>query len=360
MSTNRKPRARLKAKVEDFIVEEIAAYEASGTGEHLYVTFRKEMLTTPVAANVLARAIGVDQRGVGWAGLKDKIGRTTQTISLPFPIAREAAEARALLEGADPRIVILGVERHQNKLKPGHLRGNRFRVVLRELDASAARDVAESLGVLATTGFPNAYGPQRFGRDGDNPSRTLEWVRGNARPPRDRKEQRLMFSSLQSWLFDEVLARRVADGTWASVLPGDLAKRHDSGGLFDVPLEGPEADDAAKRAQAGEISATGPIFGATMRWPDGAPRGLEEHILAERLGGPEPLATFRQLGEGTRRPLRVFAENMGTEHEPDGLVATFVLPKGCYATTLLGHVCQLETTSNVSTEDRESPGDSSS
>ena len=354
--------AVIRRAPEDFVVEELPAYPPSGHGEHLFVTFRKRGLTTPDALRALARALDADLRGAGAAGMKDRHAVTTQTASFPFPMARDAEAAVAQL--ALPGVEILGVARHDNKLKPGHLLGNRFTVALRDVPAGEAAGLVERLATIGRIGVPNAFGSQRFGRDGDNPARALAWLAGRERGPRDKREQRMLFSSLQSLLFNRVLQRRVAADTWATVLPGDVAKKLDSGGLFTVPLEGPELDDARARAEAGSLSATGPMFGAKMRWPEGEPAALEREVLAAGAGpgpgpgpGPgtgtgtgtdEPLRfeAWKHLGEGTRRALRLQVGEMEARIEPaEGdtvtVIARFVLPKGGYATTVLARACRI-------------------
>jgi tRNA pseudouridine13 synthase len=336
------PLAILRTRPEDFVVEEIPAYEPSGTGEHVYFTLRKTGRNTLDVLRELARVLGADARGAGFAGMKDRHAVTTQTISIPVPIAEpiEPLVAKLTLPGVE----ILGARRHGNKLKPGHLVGNRFRIRLRGLGPEDKAKVAAKLEETGRIGVPNSFGPQRFGRDGSNPARALAWLRGEERGPRDRREQRFLFSALQSLLFNEVLARRVADGTWKTVLPGDIAKKHDTGGLFTVPAEGAELDDARARAEAGAISATGPMFGAKMRWPEGATAALEREVLAKVLPDSSRLETFRACGEGTRRPLRLLVEGLeivSGEDVEDGLTVSFVLPKGGYATTVLATGCRL-------------------
>jgi tRNA pseudouridine13 synthase len=346
--------AVIRRTPEDFVVEEIPAYTPSGRGEHLYVTFTKRGITTPDAVRYLARALDVDPRGVGFAGMKDRHAVTTQTASFAFPMARDAEPVVAAI--SVPGITVLSAARHDNKLKPGHLVGNRFTITLADVPAEDAAELVARLTTIGREGVPNAFGPQRFGRDGDNPERALGWMAGRERGPRAPREQRLLFSSLQSLLFNRVLERREAAGTWGSVLPGDLAKKHDTGGLFLVPLDGPDLEDARARAAAGTISATGPMFGAKMRWPEGEPAALEREVLAAVAEEPLRLEAFRNLGEGTRRPLRLFVAEMTCElagpaaQSPsagDGgparaaVVARFVLPKGGYATTVLGRACTL-------------------
>ncbi|XXX71657.1 tRNA pseudouridine(13) synthase TruD [Sorangium sp. So ce134] len=350
------PTAVLRSSPADFVVEELPAYAPSGRGEHVFVTFRKTGRTTPDAVRAIALALGADPGGAGFAGMKDRHAITTQTASFQLPLARDPAPLLAQAEL--PGIEVLAIARHDHKLKPGHLLGNRFRIALRCI-APAALPLAERrLADIGRAGVPNAFGPQRFGRNGDNPERALAWIAGRERGPRDRREQRLLFSALQSLWFNEVLARREADGTWSTVLPGDLAKKRDTGGLFLVPLEGPEVADAEARAAALSISATGPMFGRKMRWPEGAPGALEREVLTAAIGDPRRLDAFAHAGEGTRRPLRLEVDGLavsptaeaasadaprpaGDPGAGQGIVVSFVLPKGGYATTVLGRVFRL-------------------
>lgn len=340
------PSAAYRRSPDDFVVDELPAYTPSGRGEHVYVTFRKTGLTTPEAVKRIARALGADPRDAGFAGMKDRHAVTTQTASFQLPIAFDAAAALAGASIDD--VEILGVARHENKLKPGHLTGNRFRVVLRDLDPAAVPALIEAIALLGKTGVPNAFGPQRFGRDGGNPERAIAWLAGKTRGPRDKREQRLLFSALQSLWFNQVLDRREQEGTWASVLPGDLAKKTDTGGMFLVPLEGPEAEDARARGEAGELSPTGPMFGKKMRWPEARPAEIEREILVAAIEDPARLDAWGHLGEGTRRPLRMRVEDVACEPVPnDGgsgaaIAVRFILPKGGYATTVLGRVARLE------------------
>lgn len=348
------PTATIRLAPEDFIVDEIPAYAPSGRGEHLFITFRKRGLTTTEAVRRIAEALGVDARAAGFAGMKDRNAVTTQTASFALPIARGSAEAAAASISV-PGVEILSAARHDNKLKPGHLEGNRFTIVLREVDARGAEGLLRALERAGREGVPNAFGPQRFGRDGDNPERTIAWLAGRERGPRDRREQRLLFSSLQAWLFNRVLDRRIEAGTWSSALPGDIAKKHDTGGLFAVPLEGPELDDARARALAGVVSPTGPMFGAKMRWPEGEPAAIEREVLADStLGEPGRLEALHKLGEGTRRALRLEVSELMAALDPPAstnlaaapgellrVVVRFVLPKGGYATTVLARACRL-------------------
>jgi tRNA pseudouridine13 synthase len=124
-------------------------------------------------------------------------------------------------------------------------------------------------------------------------------------------------------------------------LPGDLVKKTDTGGIF--VCKDWEAD--TRRAERGEICPTGPIFGAKMRWPDGEPARIEREILAETPGGDKLFDDNRALGQGSRRPLALFARNLVAEklkEQGDALRVDFVLPKGGYATTFLACAVALQ------------------
>jgi tRNA pseudouridine13 synthase len=326
------PAATIRRELDDFVVEELPAYPPSGDGDHLFVTIVKRDLTTLEAVRRMAEALAVDPRDVGFAGMKDRHAVTTQRLSLPpgcDPAAVEALE----LDG----IEIADVARHTHKLRTAHLSGNRFRLRLRDLDASGQTAVVTGIARLATTGVANGFGPQRFGRDGTLGETALAWVRGESRGPRKKQIARLWFSAFQSLLFNRVLAARLAAGTAFDVVEGDLAKKHDSGGMFVVSPD--DLSDARERARRGELSATGPMFGAKMRWPAGEAEALEREVL-ESAVDPERLSAFKRLGEGTRRPLRMWLGDVCCEHGPDYLELSFVLPKGGYATAVLAEVCR--------------------
>ncbi|MDP9034885.1 MAG: tRNA pseudouridine(13) synthase TruD [Myxococcota bacterium] len=354
MSSPALPRGRIKVRPEDFVVEEIAAYPPSGVGEHVFVRFTKRDVTTLDAARALARALGCDPREVGVAGMKDKRAVATQTISLHAPRGVAACElsdrARLLsLEG----VIVHDATPHGHKIKAGHLAGNRFAINVRDVPLARVGEVTSGLERLAREGVPNAFGRQRYGAAGDNATRALAWLRGQERGPREPRLQRLLWSSLQSAVFDAVLEARRADGTWATPLEGDVLKLHSSGGLFvcaDVRTD-------RERALTGELSPTGPIVGARGQWAEGRTGELERRAADLVLGTDFDLTRTRRLGEGTRRALRIWirelrwevTEGTALEDPPEALRdqrghATacvrvyFVLPKGTYATTVLGAV----------------------
>jgi tRNA pseudouridine13 synthase len=346
------PPARIKEVPEDFVVEELPAYAPSGAGSHVFVRVTKTNVTTPDAVRALARALGCDPRAAGFAGMKDKRAVTTQTVSLEAPRGTSAEDvARRARELSLPGIVVHEATPHTNKLKPGHLAGNRFTIVLRGVPAGQVGEVEASLARIAREGVGNAFGAQRFGRDGDNAARALAWLTGKEKGPRDPRQKRFLWSALQSAVFNAVLEERRRDGTWATPLEGDLLKLK-TGGLFSCA--DPSAD--RPRAEAGELSPTGPIVGDRMRWPDGVPGRLEREVTGRVLGADFDLSSTRRLGEGSRRALRLWVEGLRATKDgtsPEGatlLQLHFVLPKGAYATTVLSAAVDVEDGPSTSAE----------
>jgi tRNA pseudouridine13 synthase len=333
------PKGTFKRTPEDFVVEEIPAYEPCGEGDHLYVRFTKRGLTTDDVAAKIARAVGVPVRDVGIAGMKDKIAVTTQTISLPIPPKdgeRLEAGVRALtIEG----VTILDARRHTNKLRTGHLAGNRFSIVVSGIESGRTDDVVSSLAGVAKEGLPNAFGPQRFGRGKDNAEKARAWLSGRSPAPRDNRLKRLLFSALQAELFNRVLDARLAEGTWNTALVGDLVKRRHGHALFLW-----RGEDGGEEQGKGIPLPTGPMFGVKMRDPEGEPLAIEQRVLREGLGEGVDLGSTRNFGEGTRRPLCLWLDEFGIERlaEDSGLRVNFVLPKGGYATSVLGTALALE------------------
>jgi tRNA pseudouridine13 synthase len=342
-------RGRIKERPEDFVVEEIPAYDPSGAGDHVYVRFTKTDRTTLDAVHAIARDLGCDPRAAGFAGMKDRRAVTTQTGSFQAPRGSTPVDlARRALALSLPGICVHEATPHGHKIKPGHLAGNRFTIVIREIPHERIGEVTRAFERIALSGVPNAFGAQRFGRRGDNAARALAWLRGEERGPRDRRVLRLLWSSLQSAVFNAVLDARVLDGTWTTPLEGDLLKLRSSGGLFvcsDVQKDG-------ERAATGELSPTGPIFGARMRAAEGPPGQLERRLTAEIVGADVDLSRTRGLGEGSRRALRVWVEDLRWElseapgdHSGNSAACVrvhFVLPKGAYATTVLGSALAID------------------
>ncbi len=316
---------RIRVTPDDFVVEEIPAYEPADEGEHTFLRLTKRGLTSAAVRERLAKAFGVPAEHIGMAGFKDRHAVTTQTFSVP---CADPERARAKAQAALPEVTIHWARRHRHKLRTGHLRGNRFRIVVRDVPddgLARAQAIAER---VRRQGVPNYYGPQRFGRRGDNPARGRALLQG--RGPRKKWLRNLLISAYQAELFNRYLARRVAQGAFTHLLQGDIAQKADTGGLFVV--DDPTAE--AERYAQGHIHFTGPIFGYKLWMASHEAGALEQAILDEE---GLTLDAFRRVrAKGTRRVGRLWLADLQVEAvAPNALAFTFTLPKGGFATMVL-------------------------
>lgn len=347
----------LRTTPDHFVVEEVPLYEPDGAGAHLYVNLTKVELSTKEVQSLLAAHYCVDKSAIGFAGMKDKHARTTQTFSLPLDQINAARfslhEERIAgeIESALP-VTVHWVKRHRNKLKAGHLLGNRFRITISNLDCredEALKRFETIAHQIRRTGVPNYFGPQRFGINGANVARGFE-VLTRRKHVRDRWLRRFLVSSYQSYLCNRYLAARIEQGAFHKLLAGDVAKKYDTGGLFEVT----DLDAEAPRYEAKEISFTAPMFGPKMKAATGAAGHLEAAILAET---PLSLDHFRRAkADGSRRLGRLLLPDIRAEAQStcrkDGteislevetsLVVYFFLPKGAFATTVLREIMKRE------------------
>lgn len=386
----------LKQRVEDFFVQEVPLYEPSGEGEHVFFEVQKVNLTTFDAVSRLARGLGVPAKSVGYAGLKDARAVTRQVFS-----AAGTTEDRVMNLGL-PDLTVQWAARHGNKLRLGHLRGNRFAIKVRDVEPTSVLKLRPAVDELARRGMPNYFGEQRFGRRGDNDRLGAALVRGDdagvlalllggpdparddprvadaraaydagdlpralglwpggmerrvlarlvktGRPAAavgsvDQKVRRLWVSALQSRLFNEVAARRI--DSLSRLLDGDFAYKHENGACFRV------ADAAAEqpRCDRFEISPTGPLLGYRTDLPEGGePLRIEQEVIA--ASGLSPRG-FRSphLGKvrGARRPLRVRPEDVelaaGVDAHGPHVTVAFTLPAGSFATVFLRELMKAE------------------
>jgi tRNA pseudouridine13 synthase len=380
----------IKQRAEDFFVQEIPLYEPSGEGEHVYCEIQKVNLSTFEAIDRIAGALDIPKRDIGYAGMKDTRAISRQTLSI-FGATEQSVMSLHL-----PDISILWAARHGNKLRIGHLSGNRFAIKIRDVQPTDVTSLRPVLSMIEKRGLPNYFGEQRFGRRGDNDllgaalirqdniallkqllgspdpevddPQTLRartafdardnelamhlWPRRGGMERRvlarlmkthkpnsavaavDEKIRRLWISALQSRVFNDVVAGRI--NQLDRLFDGDLAFKHENGACFSVE----SAQTEQPRADNWEISPTGPLVGYRMTLPQGKELEIEQHALAKVDLKPED---FRKAGKhkvkGARRPLRVRPTETrleaGVDEHGGFITVAFSLPAGSYATVLL-------------------------
>lgn len=279
----------IKERPEDFLVDEVPLIEPTGEGEHLHMGIQKSGMAHDDMVDLLARHCGVPTGAIGHAGMKDRIAITRQTVSVHLPGLPDPPHIQ------HPQLQILWTRRHQAKLRPGQLAGNRFSIRIRRTDPLAVPRVAQAMGTLVARGAPNGFGPQRFGHRGNGHRLGLAFVRedwdgllaellgskGSAFPERQREARerfdagdfagslhawgrgdqaervavralsqgrsarravmairettrRFWINAAQSAAFNAVLSHRLAADQFDRFVSGDLANLHPGRSLFRV------------------------------------------------------------------------------------------------------------------------------
>jgi tRNA pseudouridine13 synthase len=321
---------RIREKPEDFQVQEIPAYTPSGSGEHLMIEIEKTGLATDQVVRCLADHLGLAPREVGTAGLKDRHAVTRQWLSVP-------ARVQAKLDSFDhPAIRVLAADLHPNKLKTGHLRGNRFLIRVRDPAGVDRARLQERVDALIEKGVPNYFGPQRFGPGGRNEAEGLSALAGKSR--KRGRQLRFLLSAVQSALFNDLLALRIQADLFTTVLRGDLLIKVDTGGRFEC--EDPGEDQA--RADRLKVHPSGPMYGPKMKSPAGEPAEMERRVLEGAELTEADFTRYKKLTQGTRRALRMVAFELRLEFEDDALKLGFGLPAGGYATAVLSELLRTD------------------
>lgn len=366
---------QIRQQPSDFQVSEVPAYPLSGEGEHLFLHLEKTGLTTRQLLERIRDGLGVKEKDIGVAGLKDKHAQTRQWLSIP-------AKFEPHLAGLDSieNIKLLETSRHNNKLKIGHIKGNRFRILVRGVNSEQGLGIRDSglenpdspllaqaltaafshpfptsteqasaiLRKLSELGVPNYFGPQRFGLGGQNAIKGYDLVTGKKVHVLPWLK-RFLVSSLQSLLYNDWVQLRLERRIFHQVIEGDVAKKHDSGGEFVVE----QAELENPRALRFEISAMGALYGKKYREAFGAARAIEDEILARYE--LERSQFDRRFGD--RRAIRLPLNEWSVTESAEGVWVDFFLPKGAYATAVLREVMKKNPEAQSVTEDEESQGE---
>jgi tRNA pseudouridine13 synthase len=330
--------ARIRSVPEDFEVEELDAFEASGAGEHLLLTIEKRGMNTAFAAKRIAQWAGVAESAIGYAGLKDRHALTRQRFSvwLPKKVAPDVATLDHVSQDGAESLRVLAAYWHARKLPRGALAGNRFVLTLREVVGDRAA-IDARLAAIAARGVPNYFGEQRFGRGGDNTGRALAMFGGR----RVKREERThLLSAARSELFNRVLAERVRRDVWDRPLDGEVWMLDGSRSVF-----GPEpwSEALAERLAGFDIHPGGPLWGRGELRTTGEARDTE---LAALAGGDAVALRAGLEAAGLsqeRRALRLRPQELAWDWPAeDALRLRFALPPGTYATVVLAELGRIE------------------
>ncbi|MXZ56469.1 MAG: tRNA pseudouridine(13) synthase TruD [Gammaproteobacteria bacterium] len=282
----------LRDQLADFQVFEVFDRVFSGHGEHLYILVQKQDINTKDVQRLLARHYGVSLVDVSYAGLKDKRSIAQQWFSIRLP--------KTAQRPTDKHFSVLEETKHDRKLRPGDHLGNRFQIRIRNVSKSAnlAPDALQQP-------LPNYFGPQRFGYQGNNLHRALDWV-SQSTPRIKRGVRALYMSVLRSLVFNEVLASRIRSDTWRTTLNGDVMLEH---------------------------FPTGPLWGRGRLSTSSDALVIEKSVERQNKAVCDTLEWVGLKQE--RRALVMRASGVAIQQEDDAIELRFVLPKGSYATVAL-------------------------
>jgi len=325
---------QLRVEPEDFQVEEMLGFEPGGGGEHQWLWIEKRNANSEDVAAAIARHCGVSRRAVGYSGRKDRNAVTRQWFSVHLP-GRAGPEWPVAGTG---EWQVLDAVRHSRKLRTGTHRANRFRLRVHGFEGDAA--VAEArAAAVRDHGFPNYFGPQRFGRNGENLGR----ARLALSEPGRRRVPGIHLSAARSALFNRVLDARVGDGSWNRALVDDAMMLAGTHSVFRCTGE---EDDLEARLAAHDIDPTGPM------WGRGEAAAGPEAVRRERrwLAEERPLCeALERLGvTHSRRALRVRPGALEWCLSQAMLELRFTLPAGAFATSLLREIVRTHEARGVS------------
>ena len=403
----------IKERAEDFLVDELALYEPSGEGEHLYLRIQKVDLAHSEMLEILKKHFGVHEAAIGAAGMKDRIAVTSQAVTIRMP--GKEMPTRAI---KDDRLKVLWTTRHGNKLRRGHLQGNRFVIRIRGLDPLQAPHVWRGLKELERRGVPNYFGTQRFGYrrntqrlgvmlllgqyeklleevlgtggswfpshqltqreaydNGDYKEALRRWGRRDVveravltklmrgKGPKEAIRGVSMHtrsfwgSALQSAIFNRLLDARIESGDFNRMMIGDIAFKHDSRKTFHIDRGTFGAEDQQARADRLEISPSGPIIGAEGMIATEEVGAMEEQIIQETGLSSEIIQKATDELLGARRPYRVAITDIELDsgfddHGPHIRIA-FDLPRGAYATVVLREILGDEAVESARRDQRD-------
>ena len=311
---------------EDFCVDEELPFAPDGEGDHALIKVRKRGSNTDWIARLLIKHAGVRSQDVGYAGLKDRHAVATQWFSVD--LSRQTEPDWYELESDE--LKILEVHRHKRKLRRGVLRGNRFRLTLRNVEDKLGQ-LETRLQKIRECGVPNYFGEQRFGRDFHNLIEVDSLLKGVSRKKIGRHKRGLYYSAARSWIFNQILSERISKGCWNQAIAGDSMMLDGTASIFT--LDGVD-EETRHRVQEMDIHPTGPLCGEGLQPVKGECAGLEQSVSDQYREWIDGLVAARV--KSARRSLRLLPAELEWEFTDDqNLILSFFLPKGSYATSVI-------------------------
>jgi tRNA pseudouridine13 synthase len=313
----------IRSQASDFKVDEISAFEPSGTGEHVFLHIEKTGENTDWVAGLLAKIAGVQKRDVSYAGIKDRHAITTQWFSI-YLAGKKAPDFQSQLPES---IKIRQQTRHNKKLRKGALKGNRFSLIIRQLegDIELGKTLCEKIKI---NGVPNYYGEQRFGHDLYNITSAKNWFTSGFKI-KSRHKRSIFLSAARSWIFNHILSQRVKQNTWNQAQAGDVFMLNGCQSCF--------ADDGdptlAERTKQHDIHPTGALWGKGKLLTTGDIAILEQQIADELQDLANGLIKHGLKQE--RRSLRLPVSEFKYKFAEGEMCLSFVLPAGSFATVVL-------------------------
>lgn len=318
----------LRATPEDFLVEEVLGFSPSGEGEHLFLLIEKRGANTHYVAEQLARRAAMPLRQISYSGLKDRNALCRQWFSVHCP----GKDIVNPLDWQGDGWRVTAAHRHSRKLRRGVHRGNRFVICVRNITGDDP-DWNSRLTALATTGVPNYFGEQRFGRSGDNVAQARQWLSSGRKVSRHQRS--IYLSSMRAFLFNQLLEQRVKDGSWCQILPGEILMLAGSSSVFLAD----HSEGLRERLLSGDVHTSGPLFGRSGKLQtDAMVAELEQTVFAAQQDLCDAL--LREGLQAERRALRVVPQQFSCLRDADDtLQCSFELPRGSYATAVLREIC---------------------
>ncbi|MEA3384188.1 MAG: tRNA pseudouridine(13) synthase TruD [Campylobacterota bacterium] len=283
----------------DFIVDEIPLGEFSNRGNFLVLKIKKIFISTWDLLSIISEKLDIDEHQIGYSGLKDKNATTTQYISIPLNKSRDFKLLNSKY------IEVLDTFRHHEKLKIGNLKGNKFKITLKDINPDNLMTLYNRISKIQKHGVPNYFGFQRFGKD-EKFDKTRAIVYGEE-IIKDKKLEKFMKFTYQSYFFNAWLAKRVELSNEQSlnkllVLKGDIFEDKSKKVITGLL---PGRNVVRAKDEAGEIE-----------------KEFDDIFIHEK---------------GLRRAAWVYPQNIKNKYikEKNWMELEFSLPKSSYATVVI-------------------------